>query len=391
MMKTDISIILYYQDKDTADAVSTILRSSFANIVPVSIDEDLFTPFEKLEHEKVMFLYAIDDIERAKLTCLSLYKDERGEVVRQLLHCDYLLCKASDSKAAYELCVDNIFDDFTIIKPMYDKWSFLLQIRQTITKMELVGQLKTIDDSQRQVEDNVSALNKNLKNMSQRYENMSSDLEHSIQQSIDHVNSAIDTTSNEFSSLDMQDVVTVLDSEKLGTYMDEVKHSIVDQHLSPLKKSSDAIFQDLKNDIDVQQKRVATTQKSVIRHVGKQTNIMVADDHRVIQNVVRSVLERQGYHVNIANDGEDVMLKLSKQVPDLILMDINMPNQNGLETLRLIKSKPELSHIEVIMMTSYSDKAHVEEALMAGANDYIIKPTNGDILLDKVGRALHTG
>ncbi len=94
-----------------------------------------------------------------------------------------------------------------------------------------------------------------------------------------------------------------------------------------------------------------------------------------------------------ATDGIEAlnMLRQHKQLPDLILMDMMMPNINGLETTRKIKATERLSPIPIIMVTGNSDKRVVIRCLKSGAVDYVVKPFNREILLDKIQKYIkHT-
>ena len=79
---------------------------------------------------------------------------------------------------------------------------------------------------------------------------------------------------------------------------------------------------------------------------------------------------------------------LRKQRPDLILMDMNMPEIDGLEVTRRIKASELLAAIPIIMVTGNNTKIDVMNCLKAGASDYIVKPINREILLDKISKLL---
>lgn len=71
-------------------------------------------------------------------------------------------------------------------------------------------------------------------------------------------------------------------------------------------------------------------------------------------------------------------------IPHVILLDIDMPVMDGFRTLKAIQGLPELEHVSVIMLTSYTDKSVFQKCITCGAKDYIVKPTKGDILVKKL-------
>lgn len=381
-MNKEISIIVFFQLQDTADLITGILKPNFPKIYPVNINTDLYSPFEHQTHKKVLFLYAIEDIELAKMTCLSLYKNTQTKAIREIWNSDFLLCRSSDSKLAYDLCINNIFDDFIIMKPMYDHWGFLLHITRCIERMELQNQLFNFEVNKGHIKQKVNQLDNSLENLSHRYGNIGKEFHQKIQKSI----SQIDTAINDL----IIPTNATLDQNELNAFITQVQQTIIENHLTPLLKNNDIVFQGLTEEINNQLKTLKYTQEKELKDKRKHKSVLVADDHRVFQQIVFSVLEPQGYQVSIANDGLEVMQKAIKEVPDLILMDINMPNKNGLEALKAIKLHPGLNNVKVIMITNYGDKKHLHESLQAGAVDYIVKPTKATILLQKVKKALNS-
>jgi two-component system, chemotaxis family, chemotaxis protein CheY len=118
--------------------------------------------------------------------------------------------------------------------------------------------------------------------------------------------------------------------------------------------------------------------------------IMLVDDSRIMRRVQKGILESIGLtNIIEAGDGNDALQKLAENTDiDLVLLDWNMPNLNGLETLKAIKAMPETTNIPVIMVTSEADKARVLEAVKAGAVGYIVKPFEAGALEKKVTAVL---
>jgi DNA-binding response OmpR family regulator len=109
--------------------------------------------------------------------------------------------------------------------------------------------------------------------------------------------------------------------------------------------------------------------------------IMIVDDSRTIAWIVRETLERQGYNVRCAYSGQEALEWLDRQTPDLVILDVMMPNMDGLEVLAKIKGSPKTSLVSVIMLTSNSDHDDVLKGYRLGADYYIIKPFKQSELL----------
>jgi two-component system, OmpR family, KDP operon response regulator KdpE len=116
--------------------------------------------------------------------------------------------------------------------------------------------------------------------------------------------------------------------------------------------------------------------------------ILVVDDEPQIRRVMRTTLSAQGYTVVEARDGQDALEKLRLERPDLVLLDVNMPVMDGLETCREMRRS---SDVAIIMLTVRSSEQDKVRALDAGADDYVVKPFGIQELLARVRAVLRRG
>ena len=126
---------------------------------------------------------------------------------------------------------------------------------------------------------------------------------------------------------------------------------------------------------------------------GAETKILLIDDDPDFVEATRTVLESVPYEVIVAYDGDDGLIKVQEERPDLILLDIIMPTQDGFYVCEKLKSDPELWHIPVVMLTSLSqrisDTAYsMHDGMMLEADDFIDKPVRPAELLARVARLL---
>jgi len=115
--------------------------------------------------------------------------------------------------------------------------------------------------------------------------------------------------------------------------------------------------------------------------------ILVVDDEDSHRLMLRAHLEEEGFEVSEASEGQEAVHQLNERSFDLVLMDIRMPNMDGMEALRQIKRMN--ATVPVIMMTAYGSIDSAVEALKSGAEDYLTKPLDVDELMIKVRKALH--
>lgn len=110
---------------------------------------------------------------------------------------------------------------------------------------------------------------------------------------------------------------------------------------------------------------------------------LVVDDSKVVRMVARKILEELQFDIVEAADGQQALDACLQGMPDAILLDWNMPIKNGIEFLRDLRSTPGGDSPVVVFCTTENDIDHIREAMTAGANEYIMKPFDSDIIETK--------
>lgn len=120
----------------------------------------------------------------------------------------------------------------------------------------------------------------------------------------------------------------------------------------------------------------------------KPKTILAVDDNALNLKLVRIFLQKRGYDVETASSGEEARVKIRALRPALVLMDIQLPEVDGLQLTREIKADPALRGTVVVAVTSYAMKGDREKALEAGCDGYISKPIDLALLFAEVQRHL---
>jgi len=110
---------------------------------------------------------------------------------------------------------------------------------------------------------------------------------------------------------------------------------------------------------------------------------LVVDDSRVIRKVACRILEDMEFSCIEAEDGQQALDKCKQSMPEAILLDWNMPVMNGIDFLKALRNEAGGDKPVVVFCTTENDMGHITEALRAGANEYIMKPFDSDILSAK--------
>ena len=119
--------------------------------------------------------------------------------------------------------------------------------------------------------------------------------------------------------------------------------------------------------------------------------ILVVDDSPTERHVLNDMLTRAGYEVVACDNGDDAIAKAKLMRPDLILMDVVMPNLNGFQATRTIAKDSKTSHIPVIMVTTKDQETDKVWGMRQGAKAYVTKPINDDELRDAIQKLLPSG
>lgn len=122
-----------------------------------------------------------------------------------------------------------------------------------------------------------------------------------------------------------------------------------------------------------------------IRSLG---TILIVEDEPAILHLLRHILERAGFEVILAEDGQQALARLAEARPDLVLCDMVMPGLDGYETLTAIRRDPRTRSLPVLAVSVRSQAEDIQRALEAGANSYITKPFQRLQLLEEIHRFL---
>lgn len=112
--------------------------------------------------------------------------------------------------------------------------------------------------------------------------------------------------------------------------------------------------------------------------------ILIAEDEPDIRELVAFMLRFAGYEVLAASNGEEAVQAATRDVPDLILMDVRMPRMTGYDACRIMKANPDLHDVPVVFLSAKGQESEIQTGLEAGAEEYLLKPFSPDELTNRV-------
>lgn len=118
--------------------------------------------------------------------------------------------------------------------------------------------------------------------------------------------------------------------------------------------------------------------------------ILAAEDDPDVHFLLELLLGSAGYEVEVAHDGVSVLESLRTSEPvDLLILDVTMPGElDGLGVTRAVRADPTYDALPILLLSARTQDAHIEEGLAAGANAYVVKPFDTDVLLERIGSLL---
>ena len=117
--------------------------------------------------------------------------------------------------------------------------------------------------------------------------------------------------------------------------------------------------------------------------------ILIADDDKKSIKLLRDVLQASGYSVAVARDGRETVALAQARKPDLILMDIRMPVMDGIAAMKELRADPNTDRIPIIAITAHAMRGDKERFIQQGFDDFLAKPVDIHVLLDRVRLHLH--
>lgn len=362
-----------------ADLVRVLLNDEFEDVVMSTDPERAVQDFEK--HRPEVLILAFNKLEKAERYYLGLYR--LSTVIHALPHRTLILCNKDDLRRVYELCKKEYFDDYILFWPMtHDTPRLPMAVYHALRQMtaaampgqgEIAAQARRMGDLESQLE-------RYATNGGERVEVAS----RSLRQAEQDIGAALDRFSLTLSEGGRPDLVDVKDRVGLQREINRLKaeeigirFQTVAAAVQPVRQWAGAI----KNDLAPQLESARALQSLAERF---QPVVLVVDDDELQHKILKQMLAEMNLDLVFATSGTEALAILRKRQPDLILMDVGLPDIDGVEITRRLKSVEQFAKIPVVMITGHSEKAVVVESRKAGAADFAVKPFDKGILRAKV-------
>ena len=334
-----------------------------------------------------VLILAFDALEKAERHYLGLYRQSRS--IHAHPHRTVILCSKDEVRRAYEVCRKQLFDDYILFWPMtHDSprlpMSVHLALRELAALKDTGPSAMEFAAQARQLAALEGVLQQQLARGDER-------LQHAgrvARQAEEKAGAALDGFSQRLARGDLADLLEVKNAEGLRREIGRIQHDEIHQPLRAIGQAMEPLAQwtgELRREFEphLQSSRQLAALADQVRPL-----VLVVDDDDTQRKLIGAVFKGEEYRLAFATGGLDALALLRKLRPDLILMDVMMPELDGMETTRRLKSMPHLAGVPVIMITGKSEGNVVMDSLKAGASGFIVKPIDKASLLGKAARAL---
>lgn len=380
---TKATILIATDNQADAGMVRKHLQEEYANVFASTEASRIASDFEQRRPD--VLVLAFDALEKSERYYLGLYR--LCPTVHQQPHRTIILCSKDEVKRAYDQCRKRYFDDYVLFWPMtYDMQRLAMSVHHALRELaaERGPSVAEFAAQARRLAQLETLLDQQMASGDAYIDGASAALDQAERQ----VGAALDGFSRRMVDGSLCDAVSVANPQALGQEISRLKREDVLDRLRGVGTAVEPLKQWAKDLRQVyappmQSVRALTTMAEQVRPV-----VLIVDDDERQRRLLGNGLERAGYGVLLAVDGVDALNVLGKTRPDVILMDVMMPEVDGIETTRRIKASPQLAKLKIIMMTGRSEGQVVIDCLKAGATDFVVKPIDRDALLEKLARVV---
>jgi response regulator RpfG family c-di-GMP phosphodiesterase len=372
-----VNILLLSDSPYEVKNTQKLLGADFGKISATTCEESARLLFK--ENRPALLILSYEHVGEALEFYLSLHDSVLKTTA--IPHKVLLFCNNKGSETAYNLCKHDVIDDYIACRPLFDPFRLRLSVQQNIERYK--QELRYAKNA-----NNLEKITSDIQSLSVlTIEKLQQFVGEQIKSTkfLDQHSKKLSQATRELQK-NIKSLFSKNNNRKLGAIIEKeisgFKEKSVDKPILSLSEelhSTQNKIEYLVNDF----KLFLNNLDSSI-HKQKEIKVLVIDDDDMYREMVLSMLENEALTIKTFNCGYAAIEYLQSETTDIILLDYNMPNINGLAVLRLLKASGTLKEIPVVMLTGVNSKQIVVESIKAGAKGYIVKPSNRKILLNKI-------
>lgn len=437
-------VVMVFEKEDDISGISTIISNNINDYRAILLDDDANNFLD--ETKPSIIIFALSTVDK----CIEYYSELLAEQHLKSQHFAILLCKNKESGLAFRCCMKGLFDNYFIFQPLFEKLRLLMIIQSGLVQCKVKDSIdefnsatfeqfdeditRLIDESSQCKRDLLERLDKldngieqveqldisNSKISDEQLSSSPQELISSIKQNcvdplLKHLEDDIKTS--------LDNIIQQLLTQQIAIKTAATKSKGLIHHVPSIKKRN-TLKEELDNEQDQEKEKhveASGGSKGLIHHTpslkkrdetedpssdtgeseqciapiaeaaaveGNKKKVLIVEDNALYRELLKSVLGKESYEITEAEDGLQALKIIKDNTFDLIIMDLFMPNLDGLNATKQIRQLSQGIDIPVIALTGNKNKENVKKWAHYGLKGYIIKPSNREEILKTVKSAL---
>lgn len=367
------SILLIIKQSEELESLCNMVKRHFPRFYIAHNEEDALSLI--VEHKIDVLLMGLHTIQENEICYLHLISAKKN--IEKILFKKIVFCSREDLKEAFSICNKDVFDDYFIVRPLYDPYHLLLRLRFIRRALHEQSSSERNDFSVESLcdyFDQIISCNEEISDLNaESYEK----LMHLVSFSMDRMKEKVieEGGLHEDHHADMR---SLFDQHK-------------EQHLREVELQQTSVKQSLQAKVDrstnltKQQKETLQTSDTV---VFDDSNILLLEDESEQRDQIKAILDSGGYKAQVSGCATHSLKLLQSWKPDIVLLDLTLPDMSALFVIDKIKKDPEMAHTRIMVLAKPGDTQNAQEAMKQGVHEVILKPIDRDMLLYKMGHNL---
>lgn len=385
-LSTANRILLVGDESDAVSETQALIKDINGKLTTISDPDQIVTTFDDIEPQ-VLLLVSMD-VGKAERYYLNLYRNSHK--IQTTVHNTLLVCKAKDAEIAYQLCLRKVFDDYVVIRPLFDPFRLTISIRNMLAAQKTLDISSELQQRMVGIRNSTAAKDRIIQQALTQGTRVSAQLVQSEEQLNQLIEKKIQAIAEHMSSYAFDGVIQVIDQAALSEKLSHFGHKILAGEISgAIKKPQIALnelLKDSRTSYDAQS-QVSSDLNAWLNSIPPR--ILIVDDDPIILMALSSMLSNEGFEVLSAANATEGLRAATQFRPTLILLDYEMPEMTGLDFIAKAKALPHLCQIPIIMLTGHTERSVVQQTITAGVSDYMVKSSPKEVILQKL--RLHIG
>lgn len=277
------------------------------------------------------------------------------------------MCNAEDAREACRLALDAVVDDFAVFKPLQFPELLALKLQQAVARADRVAGFKRLAAMLRESSESMVASMALWQSLLAKSDASLEGVERQSEMFLRQLSSLPDAPTEDYGK-----ALSALkrDANRLANNAQDAVAGMVSE-----------LRAELDNTFDPMAARLAANARAAI-------TVAIVDDEEPVRRVLASITEEAGFSVVTCDSGQSLLALGSRQVPDVVLMDINLPDLNGVDLTGQLKSSPSFKDVPFIMCSGLAYEEVVKKSKAAGAAGFVVKPFAPKALVTKIEAVL---